>query len=145
MGQLYRIDFAKGRLVQDLPAQKPHAPPPPPEPSPIAPYASRVIPAGQKHALAVGDVLVASWGYEQTNVDFYRVVAVLPASVRLVQALTVLVEDRGSYVHVVPGASVGEPVTKRVSARGEVGFSSYKHGYLWDGKPQHQTGWGYGH
>lgn len=28
------------------------------------------------HTLAVGDVLYTSWGYEQTNVEFYEVVAV---------------------------------------------------------------------
>jgi len=33
------------------------------------------------HTLQVGDVLVSSWGYDQTNVDFYQVVAVVGKSV----------------------------------------------------------------
>ena len=29
----------------------------------------------RSHGLKVGDVLVSSWGYEQTNLDFYQVIA----------------------------------------------------------------------
>ena len=32
-----------------------------------------------------GDILVSSWGYEQTNIDFYKVVGVTPKSVKIVK------------------------------------------------------------
>lgn len=33
--------------------------------------------------IEVGDVFVSTWGYDQTNVDFYEVVAVTPKSVKI--------------------------------------------------------------
>ena len=36
---------------------------------------AKVTTTTTNHSLKVGDILVASWGYEQTNVDFYQVVA----------------------------------------------------------------------
>ena len=37
------------------------------------------------HGFKVGDILYMSWGYEQTNLDFFKVVAVTEKSVRLVE------------------------------------------------------------
>lgn len=39
--------------------------------------------AAEGHALRVGDILRSLWGYEQTNVDFYEVVAVSGSMVTL--------------------------------------------------------------
>lgn len=39
----------------------------------------------QPHSLKIGDVIVNSWGYEQTNVDFYKVVATTRNFVDLVR------------------------------------------------------------
>lgn len=36
-----------------------------------------------EHPLIVGDVLESSWGYEQTNVDFYQVTRATPKTVVL--------------------------------------------------------------
>jgi len=36
-----------------------------------------------KHTLKVGDILYASWGYDQTNIDFYQVVEVKGKRVRI--------------------------------------------------------------
>ena len=38
-----------------------------------------------EHGYKIGDILVMSWGYEQTNLDFFQVVAVTEKSVRLVE------------------------------------------------------------
>ena len=35
------------------------------------------------HTFKVGDCLYQSWGYDQTNIDFFEVVAVLPKSVKI--------------------------------------------------------------
>jgi hypothetical protein len=75
----------------------------------------------EKPAFAVGDVLYSTWGWEQTNVDFYQVVAVNGACIS-VQELrssqtpqdTVHFTDRGKCVPLkdqfLPGS---EPVTVR--------------------------------
>jgi len=34
-----------------------------------------------KHTFKVGDILYQSWGYDQTNIDFFQVVSILPKSV----------------------------------------------------------------
>jgi uncharacterized membrane-anchored protein YjiN (DUF445 family) len=38
-----------------------------------------------EHGYKVGDVLYMSWGYEQTNLNFFQVVAVTEKSVRIVE------------------------------------------------------------
>lgn len=48
----------------------------------------------QPHGLSVGDILSASWGYDQTNVDFFQVVAVRGKMVD-VRAIKASVKDTG--------------------------------------------------
>ena len=129
----------------------------------------------------VGDILVSSWGYDQTNVDFWRVVGLTPSakSARIVQLGLEVVErstgseqvvpylhdlwlhaDYNAYVPAVRRESepttslirwfdrrswvngrtvveetwcVGVPVGHRNTAR------------RWDGRPVHQTAFGWGH
>ena len=45
------------------------------------------------HNLKVGDVLVSSWGYEQTNVDFFVVVKTTKTSVYVKEAVLAVVEE----------------------------------------------------
>jgi len=121
----------------------------------------------------VGDILVASWGYEQTNIDFYRVVGLTPSgkSVRIVQlGLEVVERSTGServvpylhglWLHVDYNAYVpavrreSEPTTSLVrwydfhdGREWCVGVpAGYKNtARLWDGRPVHQTAAGWGH
>lgn len=52
----------------------------------------------------VGDVFAYSWGYDQTNVDFVKVVKVTPKSVRIVPVSCVLMDSDGyGNDKVVPG------------------------------------------
>lgn len=79
--------------------------------------------AAMRGRLTVGAILCYSWGWEQTNVDYYQVVAVKGASVviRPIAAETVPGTDRGGMccdVRPVPGAFTGGPITKRVAAYG---------------------------
>lgn len=74
--------------------------------------------------LAVGDVLVASWGYEQTNYDYYQVTRKVGA--RSVE-IRELAKDKSYNGHAmtgecvpIKGRFVGEPMTKRVDERGGV-------------------------
>jgi len=109
----------------------------------------------------VGDILVSSWGYDQTNVDFWRVVGLTPSgkSARIMPLPQRVVDCSQGSERVVAGQGdvfveqdevvtslvrwydfrdgrewcVGVPVGHRNTAR------------LWDGRPVHQTAWGWGH
>lgn len=75
------------------------------------------------HALKVGDVLESSWGYEQTNVDYYEVTRLVGAqSVEIRKIAKQSAEDDGFMTGVcVPavGHYVGEPQRRKVSAHGK--------------------------
>ena len=110
----------------------------------------------------VGDVLVSSYGYDQTNVAFFRVVGLTASgkSVRIVPAGQRVVGSFTGGERVVPG----EPVA---GADGMLGMTTslirwYEMhserewcvgvpvGYkvtadLWDGQPRYQTALGWGH
>lgn len=119
----------------------------------------------------VGDFFSASWGYDQTNVDWYKVVGLTPKGVKVQrwQGAFSPGETGGPADYVVAG---GEPVkgawvrgedgvptydknveapvkTKRLYASGykDAAFnvSSYATAFKWDGSPQYQTGAGWGH
>ena len=57
------------------------------------------------HSLKVGDVLYSSWGYDQTNIEFYEVTAVRGAVVDLQE----LQQDRTEHVHGMCGLCTPRP------------------------------------
>jgi hypothetical protein len=119
--------------------------------------------------LAVGDFVFTSWGYDQTNVSFYRVEGLTPSgkSVRIVQVWAQDVST-GDNPHrsLVPTEHVAEQQvydrdddghitgtsTRPLPAqtvlilddRGTVKVDGH-HAWKWDGKPKYATGHGYGH
>lgn len=103
-------------------------------------------------APAVGDILVSSWGYDQTNIDFYQVVGVTAKSVKI-RAIGKTCTERREYTDMmVPdvGAFKGEPMTKRFTInRDEASYScrieSFASACLYNGEPRSQTGAMYGH
>lgn len=58
----------------------------------------------------VGDFFVSSWGYDQTNVDFYRVVALTPKGMK-VQKWRGAVDHSDIHDYLVPNAD-GGPFTR---------------------------------
>jgi len=99
----------------------------------------------------VGDILVSSWGYDQTNVDFYKVTKLSPSGksvtvVRIKSAITEKGSMSGTSVPAVPhevSDYKGEPMTKRVNLTENgynVTLTNYSGAYLWDGKPRY-TSW----
>lgn len=126
--------------------------------------------AVNEHGVKVGDFFVSSWGYDQTNIDFYKVVAVTPKGVKVQQWSSAVLSGRGApQEYVVPGQEARQgawvkvpggwteydrnasPAVKfhrtRPAWGGGVGFSinSYSSARKWDGKPTYQTGAGWGH
>jgi len=52
-------------------------------------------PEANKYGVKVGDLFRASWGYEQTNVDFFQVVELVgESSVRVREVSMVLIDDK---------------------------------------------------
>lgn len=97
------------------------------------------------HGLTVGDVVYTSWGYEQTNVDFYEVAEVTSNKSVLVHPINKVYTATGH----MSGTSV--PVAVRVPAGKafrafwngyslQVGEGRSKHGASkWEGRPQHES------
>jgi hypothetical protein len=114
----------------------------------------------------VGSFYVASYGYDQTNVDFYRVIAHTPKGVKVqrwskavsnayapsasaIPADTPAMEDKWSDD---PQRWTSRPervpapiLQKRPDRHGRIRINSYAYARPWDGKPQYQTGHGWGH
>lgn len=109
--------------------------------------ATKVAPSPQDVGIEVGSIFSSSWGYDQTNVDFYEVVALTPKGVR-VKGIRKTLSETGRGVVPVPGSfrTEGAGDLKRLQAyefRGEhnVYFTvnSYSSASLWDGQPEYDT------
>jgi hypothetical protein len=97
-------------------------------------------------SIQVGDIFVDSWGYDQTNVDFYKVTKKLKASIKVVKIGSETVADYTSAELVIPRESIhtSEEITK-VPQDGYIRTSSFSHAVPWSGKPMHETAAGWGH
>lgn len=110
------------------------------------------------HNVKVGDVFVASWGYDQTNIDYFQVVSTTMAGVyvRPIYAKTVG-SDRGSD-YVVPAKGqwkdyglikdTPEGVFKKVlDGNSSTPHIKVKHTWasLWKGGQNYRTAFGFGH
>lgn len=98
-----------------------------------------------EHTYKEGDILYTSWGYDQTNVDFYQVIDVKGAVLVIRQVSKVVKEEgRGSdQVVAKPNSFVGAPMRVKPGVNGTK--IDGHHGSLWDGRPKHQTPFGMGH
>lgn len=92
-----------------------------------------------QHTLKTGDILVSTWGYDQTNVDFYQVVEVKDKSVvvREIEGHLVNGEDGFMSGRIMPVANrfKGQPMTKRVSIGNYIKITDYAVAQAWSGKP----------
>jgi hypothetical protein len=112
--------------------------------------------------VAVGDIFCSSWGYNQTNIDYYEVVAVSKTGRAKLHAIakTSLSDPEGASHTVGPvrGAFLGDPTGYKVVD------ASDRDGSLWlnicsyavgkrvatidtdlETVRAYETGWGYGH
>ena len=90
-----------------------------------------------RHTFKVDDILSSSWGYDQTNVDFYQVVAVTDKAVKIRKIGSKGVDE--SHVVAVPNSFDGPPMTKLVRQGDRVSLTSYSSASKWDGKPRYET------
>jgi hypothetical protein len=85
-----------------------------------------------RHVLKVGDVLKASWGYDQTNIDYYEVTAVVSGHTVEVQEIGSISRETGwlqGDCVPSPGRFIGAPERKRVLEGNCIKFKSYKYAY----------------
>tara|TARA_R110002096_G_scaffold364673_1_gene557798 strand:+ start:184 stop:762 length:579 start_codon:yes stop_codon:yes gene_type:complete len=98
--------------------------------------------------LKVGDIYYSSWGYDQTNIDFYKIVDVKGAKATLVEIAKSYLDSEFAYEDKVvpaPDVIVGKPMNKMVDQFGNFSIASYAGAYKWNGEPKSQTASGYGH
>lgn len=90
------------------------------------------------HSLEQGTVLVCSWGYEQTNVDFYEVIEVRGRNVVL-RELAQDTETTGDMTGTClpqAGIYVGESITRRAAHGNTVAIKPYQIAHVHDGRPR---------
>lgn len=98
------------------------------------------------HSFKVGDILYSSWGYDQTNIDWYQVVAAQPKSIKIREIASKIVRQGEQSDQVVPVKNdfVGDPMVKIPQTRGKnqpffVKIKSFITAYPWDGQPKYET------
>ena len=98
----------------------------------------------------VGDIFYNSWGYDQTNIDYYKVKKLVgKASVILVPIENQIDEIKSTpYTDAVMPypAAEGEPMKKKIKyayydhyTTARIAINSYSNAMEWDGKPKAQT------
>jgi hypothetical protein len=90
------------------------------------------------HDFKVGEIVYNSWGYDQTNIDYYEIVKVSSNYVwlRRIQGNTTETGFMCGDTTPTPGAFVNGEITQhKADASGHVNFK-HGSGSRWDGRPQ---------
>ena len=97
------------------------------------------------HDMKPGDVLCCSWGYDQTNVDFYQVTEIIGKTMIEITPIGQKTTDErstgnsmASYVLPVANKFTGKPMRKKVDVsygKARVSMNSYSSASFWDGSP----------
>ena len=87
-----------------------------------------------------GAILVSTWGYEQTNVDFYQVIERRGDFVTLIEisgepCYDESFNDRGNVTVIQPALPEGQPFRRKITKYGSLRIESYKGASLWKGEP----------
>ena len=121
-----------------------------------ASYESKKKYAEKKKAMAaenqdkykVGEILYSSWGYDQTNIDFYQIVKKTKSMVVIHQIGKEYLDTKyesEDLVMPVKDYFIGDGEMKKKVGPYGVTLNTYATASLWDGKPKYQTAMGWGH
>lgn len=83
------------------------------------------------HTLAVGDVLESSWGYDQTNIDYYQITQIIGKRTVEVREIGCQSQDTGWLTGnsvPAPGQFTGPPMRKQVDIHGGVNVRNAAYG-----------------
>jgi len=86
-----------------------------------------------------GAILYSSWGYDQTNIDFYEILERNNDFVIIQEIGQVRDHDSmGDSGTCMPNKEIkiGEPFRKKITKNASINLESYKGCWLWDGKPK---------
>lgn len=103
-----------------------------------------------------GDIIVSSWGYDQTNIDFYKVIGFAGKTQLIVQEIGKDYEENGFMCgHSTPNPNAGPNWRKdnkpfKITLRPELKTGYWKEGYSicspsykcynkWEGKPMYES------
>lgn len=89
----------------------------------------------------VGTILVSSWGYDQTNVDFYEVLAVTRQMVtieKIGQKRTKTLTDMSEHVTANPAHRTGK-ITRHRATSANLRLETYAYASVWNGTPKYQS------
>lgn len=101
-----------------------------------------------KHDLKEGDILYSSWGWEQTNIDFYQVTEVVSDKTVKIREIKAKEVSQGEFMSgrkvALRGEFVGDSkeMTKRVqcsNGRPYIRLNSYSWTSPWDGSPMNYS------
>lgn len=108
--------------------------------------AKRKAERSKPHTLQVGDILYSSWGYEQTNVDFYKVKRLIGKSmVELIEVANKHVEGSGEshgmadQVIALPEVELGATFKRKASASNYVAINNVYGASPWSGQPVYRS------
>jgi len=92
-----------------------------------------------------GDILYSAWGYDQTNIYFYKIVKRTEKTVWLQRIKTKHIKSAGFMrEYVIPDTTnkIDSIIQRRISYYQDeilIRITSYMYAYLWDGKEKVQT------
>jgi len=95
--------------------------------------------------IKIGDILVCSWGYEQTNIDFYQIIKLTDKTVTVRQIKSRILEQDsgfGGTVEPIKDMFAGEPFRRKIKSHSNnicIKITDFSSASLWDGKPEHFT------
>ena len=101
-----------------------------------------------KHSYNVGDILYSSWGYNQTNINFYQVTKLIGKTmIELTPIRQNHVQSEDIHDRVVADKDNfhGESMRCKVNVHNSVKINSYRYASMYDGRPLYQTNSLYGH
>jgi len=95
-----------------------------------------------KHSYKVGDILYSSWGYDQTNIDFYQITALVGEKMVTIQQIgSKILECTGYESYRVTADTtkkIDEPMTK-IAGKYGIKLTSYASANTWGGEPMYKT------
>ena len=95
--------------------------------------------AAEAAKIQTGSILYSSWGYDQTNIDFFKVLSRKNNTVTMQKIGSKVVSYNNNHMsgQKVADESVidGEAMTKRINKFGNITLNSFAFCGVWDGRP----------
>jgi hypothetical protein len=101
----------------------------------------------------VGDIFYSSWGYDQTNIDYYMVTKLIGKTMVEIVAIESKYDEKNSnkYTDALLPYKVVNPIAQRYRRKVKEGWKGepkvnieyWRSAWKWDGKPKMATNYNY--